>query len=212
MPWYAKLFATGLVRWLIGTSVQTGVIITFVYYFMSVALVSMDSRMTDIANTNSRIETKLDAGISALKDGQSENSVTLGTYTERFNSIDKEFASVRRELATALAALANSIDKLDKTAAEPLKKWGGTYLALLSDGSDSVVEGKPFLTPSGALVTLEYVNGSRVFSTIKVFEAASTNRIEAPRMWGNGTLQLELKRRGCSVVTTALSSSVSCDW
>lgn len=139
MNWFAKLLAHGLVRWIVGTTVQTGIIVTFVYSFMSITFMSMDSRMSDIQITNNRIETKFDNRLDTLIDAQVANAALLGKFEERFNSIDNEFTSIRRELAISLDALATSIERIDKAAAVPLREWGQTYLASIG-GSDLLVQ------------------------------------------------------------------------
>lgn len=141
MHWVTKLFAHGVVRWVVGTTVQTGVVVAAVSLFMSVSLVSLDSRMTDIVTQNTRIEQKLDAGIEKLNVGQVENSNTLSGYSERFNGLDREFGAIRTELALSLRALENSIQLIDPTAATPLQGWGKTYLAALRvyDGQPSEI-------------------------------------------------------------------------
>lgn len=153
MTWLGKIIASGVVRWIVGTTVQTGIIVTFVYSFMSISLVSMDSRMGDIVAATARIDEKIDDGFALVNQNLSENSATLASYTERFNSVDKEFNSVRREFLTGFDALRESITRLEPTAGEPMSDWSRTYLASFENAApDNDSVNTPVSTNSGIII------------------------------------------------------------
>jgi len=83
---------------------------------------TMDSRFQSIEGRLTVLDERLDG----IAETQSE-------HTERFNSIDKGFSSVRSELASALDGLRFSIERIDPTAVEPLQEWGQLFLANLVD-------------------------------------------------------------------------------
>jgi hypothetical protein len=132
MPdWFVKAISYGVIRWLVGTTVQTGIVVAAVMYFLQISSVSLDSRISDVFTVTQRIETKVDDGFEAVRRDTAENSQTLAGYTEKFISLDVKITSVRNELQTGLNGIGQALSLIDPTAAEPLLNFSNEYDTIL---------------------------------------------------------------------------------